>query len=900
MTPVLRSTSRSVSLAHRIAGAIVVAYLSFFCISGASAQNADQLLRATKTVREMDEEDLVDLVPLQSGLQYVGCPNCNGGRQERQLTWTIERPDEVACQFCGHRYPSDKYPMQEAVVVTNPRGEPAEFDYWADDSGYRYFFNSRRDDEVRRYLARQTLKLAQLYAATGDKQHARRAAVILDRFAQVFPGWCYHYDYPFRQKEIYDGDVKPEDFRSGFRTARWNWWAYHDIPGDLVEAFRLIRESGALEELSKELGVDVAGRIENDLLRNAGQQVIANRDDCTNMSPSVWRSLVRLGRVIDEPRYVHEVVRRFKRLMQSKFVDDVFWYEGSPSYAWQTLTSLEGVLDELRGYSDPPGYVDPIDGTRFDNLDLRGDFPLLTTAHAAVEKLRLPNGRLVPVHDTWAYTRRGEAVSTAESYLLPALGHACLMGGSGPDRSEFHLTWSGGYGHQHLDLLSLLLFSHGRESLSDLGYTHTAYRSWALATASHNTVVIDGQSQSYGALNSPTDGDLRLADLGSPYVQTVSCDGVRAYPDVAETYRRTLAVVEVDEHRSYAVDLFEVKGGTTHDYFLHGDADAPAQLVCDLKFDDLQSLLPAGFDWTPTKNEGEARRAREPYYAYGFLRDLQTADVSHESSVAVDFQSTSQADAGLRVTLCPQPDSQLVLGENPSIRQASEDDGQLDEYHRPFLVLRRHAKGERSLFVSVIEPHGATPFITSIKRMELTSGAVALRIEIDDRIDTIVFGAEKPQSVSIESEGDKGFQYRGQFGMLCVRAGDLERAYALGEGGWRGEQFELTSAGRQSTRLMKIERNALIVAGADVQFPSAGDVVRLVTADDWVYPYTVQSASPEDGGKLLRVEVAEGPGVEFNKATQQLRLTSYPQRQHQGEVEVQWQRSATWPSDLLE
>ena len=36
---------------------------------------------------------------------------------------------------------------------------------------------------------------------------------------------------------------------------------------------------------------------------------------------------------------------------------------------------------------------------------------------------------------------------------------------------------------------------------------------------------------------------------------------------------RTLVVVDAGAGRRYAVDLFEVEGGRTHDYFLHGDAD---------------------------------------------------------------------------------------------------------------------------------------------------------------------------------------------------------------------------------------------------------------------------------------------------------------------------------------
>src|SRR6478752_3571448 len=136
-----------------------------------SAQDIPKLLQATAFVRGLEEDSLIRLVPEQSGLYYVGCPNCNGGRQENQLAWSPERSDEVACRFCNHRYPSEQYPMRDAVTVHNPRGETVRFPFWADDKGYRYFFQARRDDEVREYLAARTHDLALLYVATGNKAH---------------------------------------------------------------------------------------------------------------------------------------------------------------------------------------------------------------------------------------------------------------------------------------------------------------------------------------------------------------------------------------------------------------------------------------------------------------------------------------------------------------------------------------------------------------------------------------------------------------------------------------------------------------------------------------------------------------------------------------------------------
>lgn len=862
----------------------------------APGQNINRLLEATAVVRGMDEAALVALVPQQSGLHFVGCPNCNGGRQEQQLGWNIKRPNEIECNFCKHRFPSEKYPMKEAVFVNDPRGKPARFEYWADKTGYRYFFQARRDDEVRKYLAGQTLSLARLFAATGDKAHARCAAVILDRFAQVFPAWCYHYDYPFKQKVIYSGNVPPAEFRSGFRTARWTWWAYMDIPTELVEAYQLIRNSGVLEELSKERGADVEARIRDDLFRNAGEQVIANRDELTNMSPHAWKSLIILGRAINEPRYVHEVVRRLKKLIESQFFYDGFWCEGSPSYGSQTLGSLDAVMRELQGYSDPPGYIDAIDAARFDKLELRKDFPLVEVARSALAKLRLPDGRGVPVHDTWATARRAPRdipLLSEPSYLLPALGHACLRSGVGPDRSEFHFSWSGGYGHQHADLLSLMVFSNGRELISDLGYTHTAYRSWTIATASHNTVVIDGINQAPGSKAAPTDGTLQFMDVTNPRVQVVSTDAVRAYPGLAKSYRRTLLLVNIGENARYAIDLFEVEGGQTHDYFLQGDADDRGRFTTNLELQKLETLLPHGFQWTPTRNEGEVARIYQPYYAYGFLRQMQSANLRKEEPVPVDWHLSEGPLAGMRVTLLPEANCQLVIGENPSIRQAHEDDSQLERHQRPFLMVRHRADAGRSTFVSLMEPFAKQPYISSAKRIDLGDGAVGLVVTIGERTDIIVIGARTGKSVAIGTGEALVAHFRGEVGVLTIRDKKVEHAYSLGDGGWRLGGFELTSRAAGLSPLVRVEPGSLVVAHNGGALPTAGEVVRLLTGDGWVYPYNVKSATAIDGGRSLRMEVAEGPGLEFDASKKHLRLRSFPQREHAGAVFVEWLRSAS-------
>ncbi|MFO1062748.1 MAG: heparinase II/III family protein [Pirellulales bacterium] len=847
-------------------------------------------LQSTQVVRNLDETTLTAMVPLQSGIYYVDCPNCNGGRQDQQLKWDISRPDEVECEFCRQRYPSPQYPMNESLMVHGPSGQAAEFRFWTNAAGRKHFFAAKRDTEARQYLAEQTYELACIYVTNGDTAAGRRAARLLNRFAEVFPNWCYHYDYPNRDKEISDGPVAPTAYRPDYRTARWTWWAYSDIPVPLVMAYDALKETPLLDVLSQETGIDVKQRIENDLIRNACEQVAANPETGSNMSPRAWYGIVVSARVIHEPKHVHDVVRRLTALVRSKFFYDSFWCEGSPDYGWQTLRGLNGVLAQLQGYGDPAGYVDSVDHMHFMNLDLEQTFPELTQARNVLLQMRLPNGRPIPVHDTWS-TSYYEQPAGTEPFLIPALGHACVGGGKGPTQTQFHLTWSGEYGHGHGDNLSLLLFDGGREVLSDLGYTHTAYRGWTIASASHNTVVIDGKHQEKGSLAQPTDGSLLAFDASDVRAQWVRADGRRGYPDSAGTFDRTCIAVALSSDRFYFVDCFDVAGGTQHDYFLHGDADRASTITSDLTTQPLSTLLPDGMQWTPPTGEDQINLVTQDYYAYGFLRPSTVAELPASQSTLVRFKATEDAQPNLRVHLLNDKPSRLIFGENPSIRQTKEDDSRLERFKRPFVMQRHTSQSGKSRFVSVIEPirSGSDPLITSVERIDADDGALFVKVTSTDRIDLIALRCSSPMGVELAGVL---CQFQGDIGVLSVANDQVVYATAAGAGSWRRGPFTLDSLASASCSLSGIENQTLKMDFNQEPLPAVGSVIRLVTTDGWVYPFHVVAAQAE--GPSLRIEVEELVIPEWNSAASHLRLKSFPHRIHNGPVQVQWSPRAIY------
>ena len=77
-----------------VAGAILMAL-------SAEAQDLDGLKRAVAPAMVLSDEEIIELIPDRAGIYFVGCPNCTGGTQENQISWTIERPHEVFCRFAA-------------------------------------------------------------------------------------------------------------------------------------------------------------------------------------------------------------------------------------------------------------------------------------------------------------------------------------------------------------------------------------------------------------------------------------------------------------------------------------------------------------------------------------------------------------------------------------------------------------------------------------------------------------------------------------------------------------------------------------------------------------------------------------------------------------------------------
>jgi hypothetical protein len=758
--------------------------------AGRRGETTEGLRRRVEPVLRLSEADLLRAIPDRSGFNFVGCPNCKGGTQEGQLAWTPDRPEEVYCRYCAMRFPNERFPENRVLRVKNPRGEVQEYPCWESPDppprvtrslrqtagpgeGYRYFFRAKAWFLAREHYARAASDLAALYERTGDRTHARRAALILDRFARVYPGYCVRHDLPFVQKHVFPGDQGHPFPVSDYRAARWSWWAYMDIPDDLIRAYEAIRPSGELDDAMKR-------RIEDDFFRASVAFVRGFKPLYGNMDPTLLRGMIVAGRVLGEPDHIHEAVARIDRLVGRQFFADGMWREGTLSYHRQTLGGLLRLIALLEGYSDPPGYRHPGDGTHLENLNLAGRFPILEKARSIPGQLQYPNGRAVVVHDTWPSDRGGSPPKPTGPLLLPAYGHARLGRGLGDDQVEVHLHFSGGYGHQHDDLLSLTLFARGAERLGDIGYTHTKYRTWAESTLAHSTVMVDGREQQRGSEAEPSDGNLVLYVPGDATFQAVEASAPRAYPDVTRDYRRLLALVAIGPDRAYVMDVFRVEGGDRHEYTLVGDADHDGTLETGLARSRAgDTLLPDGVKVRMPTGESVAGDAEGHNLAYAFVRDVWRARPT--TTWSATFQSAASPRGAVRVHSMVETPTEAILARAPSLRRAGSDDSLLDRFTMPMLIGRRESEGAElsSTFVSVLEPFAEEPFLRGVERLPLDEGLpgdLALKVVWEGGTDTLLIAGDAAGS-SLRS-GDLTMQ--GRLGFVRVRGGKVERMTLVG------------------------------------------------------------------------------------------------------------------------
>jgi hypothetical protein len=652
----------------------------------------------------LDPRTLADLVPVQAGLRHCRCPGCEAGEAEDPLAWSVQQPKLLTCRRCGLTVPNDEIPTKDdqkkvpvETVEVLPRVlhrypyhlVPPEKQRYPDE---RLYLAAKCDYEARAFLAK-----AALYAAVrhhkqppGGRQPelARMAAVLVLRFAQVYPAYATHYDQPGEPKYFQQADLAPP-YRRGYRTGKWDRTANLDVPMNLLIAYVLIRDDPALLVAGRLLGdPNAAHTIEHDLFRGSAEFVRLQTEEYGEMSLTAYRGMLAVGRLLSDPVLVHEALLRLGDFAERGFYHDGFWRQAGATAHQRVVGLFEGWIDPLLFGSGGPAA-----GSRL------AEVPMLALARGA-SAVTFTDPRASDVLRASLPPAGAEAIPRHPA-LLGGAGLARLALGQGPHALDLELRGLDCHGEPHFQRQAIRLSLSGRPVLGDLDELPPTANGWDRATASHNTVVVDGlnQRESIARARTPAPGGHFLFFAADPDFQVTVLDDPNAYPQSTTRYRQTL-IGAAGRTARYAVSVFEVHGGLQHDQLFHAAAGAATSWQMQSPFQPAPaSLLPPSITYLPGTRAEDGRWFVQAYgelAVQGQLRLVKptTARLNRPDGPGVRLHVLGDLPLAAYSALSPNSNS----GTNPGAGRAG-------------LILRRRSETGATLkttFVTVFEPLATT------------------------------------------------------------------------------------------------------------------------------------------------------------------------------------------------
>lgn len=859
-----------------------------------------------KPLMELSDEQVIELIPARK--PFRGRTSMKGLLEEKAY-WSPKQPKHVSVGKEAF-IPEERWPVTDKLTVTGPDGKVWTYEYMKDKLGEPFFPACARDSLARNWFVDAALWAAQVYHTTGEKEYAHKAALIIARFAQIYPS------YPITGTL---GSTGPTSFFHKepypVTSSKWNtlmptYMSDGVAFEPLVLAYDMICPSGEIEELSRQWKRNVRQEIEEGFfldhckLTMKYDQWHSDRHNyaLSNMQPYKYHVMIAIGRTIGNPEVAHYAYEQLRCFVDATLMVDGVFPE-SPDYHLQAVGNVLKATSLLKGYSDPIGYKHARSGDRYDNCDPESSLPILARADRLYKDATYPDGRLMTVHDTWPTSHGDKKRTQTTCRIWPAFGHAILGRGNDDAQTEAHLHFSESHGHAHDDTLNFGLWTLGEDLLPDIGYTHT-YRGWAGSSLCHNLVVVDGATQSKG---SPTITAWSPMQKGFGVVEAL---GMKCY-SVCSTYSRAIMMIEHSPSQTFCVDIFNVVGGTQHDWMAHGSAEKDQTLQfdkADKPFAD--SLAADGKIHTPRtqrevtaidgKNDVRETKAEvSPYW--GNIRHVKKVD--GPGPWRATFAGKQETDASLRLHLLTPKDCQLYAGEAPSIQRAQEKDSQVEKYMMPILTARRELKGGgnapirrntktalpgssqqlTSRYVAVWEPFRKQPWIEKADVFYDSWNGVAISVKAGGVTYLILWSPEGSNGFVMAG----GVTFSGRFG--CLRQdGQQQNLSVIGPGACYGYANAPRMTPIRPLPLADITKEKgqeyMVFQSGPIQLPDPAWGI-LWHPDGYRRAVRLGRCMSQPG--ILKIECPDGVGLVRGKSQQSWSETCFPERSFQGPITLE-------------
>lgn len=722
---------------------------------------ADKIIARADGWMAWDDAALRTLVPTADvprafNVGTAGCPQCGQAIYEKGGTypWIIDpkTPYKVTCPVDGSTYPSNDYGayyasgLNDKTLLTGDN--PDDGWGWVGPDGHRYWFVAYANQWMwENHILPAAHYLSRAYILTGNTAYAKKAAVLLDRIAEVYPNMDYHVQSRYGQLQAanggrYEGKIVNHIWETGTVTMLaeaydYIWEAIDDntVAGKTGAEVRANFEANFLEE-----GIDAYfnGKVRGNFGMHQKALVYAGLARQHGNNDEWFDGLLNNARDLDS-------LTGLNYALYNLVYRDGPPYETSPGYNYSWVANITTVAEALKRagydvYTLPKmrrlydGVLDIINAGRFtpalgDSSNVYGglvgqDPVVFQRAWRAYGDPRFRNflqsfgatGEAGITHFENLFEPTipdAPAAPTPQaSRLLDGYGMAILNNPADTISLALYYGYMGGHGHY--DRLSFELFANGQVMMPDTGYPDfmNAYVpgifTWSKNTIAHNTVMVDAQRQPG---NHP--GQVQLfVDHG--FARALDIDAAKTYPQT-DAYRRRMVMIDVDETRSYVVDCFTVKGGTQHDYSLHGPPGTFTPLNSEWSDPAPGTLagpeVPVGYIYDEPALAVEGFTGS--YANYGGSGFQHLFNVQHLTGGIAGGEWTHERDeaARLRIQIIDAPaetylaDAQISPVKHKTLLK--------------YVIARNSGSDQASRFLSVLEPFQKTPAIQSLRALPI-------------------------------------------------------------------------------------------------------------------------------------------------------------------------------------
>ncbi|MES2461169.1 MAG: heparinase II/III family protein [Armatimonadota bacterium] len=696
----------------------------------------------------------------------VGCPKCGLKIHEKFGTypWLVDlrKPFKLTCPVDGSVYPDNDYVVDGpqkasagAKVIDNGYG-------WLNpENNERYWFVAHWNHRMwHRHVGPGVNALAQAYQLTGDKRFAHKAAVMLVRIAEVYPAMDHERQSRFGLMMAQKGSRYP----GKVINAIWET----NLASDFAEAYDSVWETidsdSPLQKQFGKSGEQIRAFVEANLLEDAidayfNEQIRGN----FGMHQKSLAQLAVTRQQGDQKKWLDGLLTRtgpstsytgFNYALYNLVYRDGTPGESAPGYNFLWVAKLAEVSEllakggrnlfaqpRMRSIFDAP--LDIVNLRQYtpawgDSGSVYGDPAKLSTsvyqtAYRAYSEDRYARylASQGAAGDKGFLTYASLFAAPIKDSATPVPQKARVLAGAGicilsnrQDTVSATLNYGLKAGHGHFDRLSFELFANSQPILPDLGYPDAMNEfvagifTWSKNTISHNTVTVDASRQTG---NAP--GTLRLfAD--SDFARVVDLDGAGTYPQ-AKVYRRALVMVDAGAPGSYYLDIFDVEGGSQHDYALHGPPGKFALQGGQWSTPAAGTLagenVPLGVIYDDAKlGKPGYKEGFNSYTGSGFQHIYGVQRHTGGDDWVAEWHHEKDPAARVRIRTLPQSGQQMITGKAHVSPVKFPQEIQL-------LIARRKdesgGKALKSRFISVIEPYKATAFISACSSVPLTSGS---------------------------------------------------------------------------------------------------------------------------------------------------------------------------------